>query len=109
MGHSASSRAGCVAVHKIILVLHTKFKKLITLLNECRQFAVHLAGVYCLPIPTGGGKTLSSLAYALEFCRQHPETERIIYVSPFVSITEQNAQVFREAIGNADWILAHHK
>ncbi|NBJ98009.1 CRISPR-associated helicase Cas3' [bacterium 1xD8-48] len=79
-----------------------------TLLNECRQFAVHLAGVYCLPIPTGGGKTLSSLAYALEFCRQHPETERIIYVSPFVSITEQNAQVFREAIGNADWILEHH-
>ena len=79
-----------------------------TLLNECRQFAVHPAGVYCLPIPTGGGKTLSSLAYALEFCRQHPETERIIYVSPFVSITEQNAQVFREAIGNADWILEHH-
>lgn len=79
-----------------------------TLLNECRLFAVHPAGVYCLPIPTGGGKTLSSLAYALEFCRQHPETERIIYVSPFVSITEQNAQVFREAIGNADWILEHH-
>ena len=76
--------------------------------NECRQFAKHSAGIYCLPIPTGGGKTLSSLAYALEFCRLHPETERIIYVSPFISVTEQNAQIFREAVGNDKWILEHH-
>lgn len=76
--------------------------------NECVRFAEHPAGIYCLPIPTGGGKTLSSLAYALEFCRMHPETERIIYVSPFISITEQNAQVFRDAIGNDKWILEHH-
>ena len=76
--------------------------------NECRQFAKHPAGIYCLPIPTGGGKTLSSLAYALEYCRLHPGTERIIYVSPYISITEQNAQVFREAIGNDGWILEHH-
>ncbi len=76
--------------------------------DECRQFAEHPAGIYCLPIPTGGGKTLSGLAYALEYCRLHPETERIIYVSPYISITEQNAQVFREAIGNNEWILEHH-
>lgn len=76
--------------------------------NECRQFAKYPAGIYCLPIPTGGGKTLSSLAYALEYCGLHPNTERIIYVSPYISITEQNAQVFREAIGNDDWILEHH-
>lgn len=76
--------------------------------NECRQFAKYSAGIYCLPIPTGGGKTLSSLAYALEFCKLHPETERIIYVSPYISITEQNAQVFREAIGNDEWIMEHH-
>lgn len=76
--------------------------------NECRQFAKHPAGIYCLPIPTGGGKTLGSLAYALEYCRLHPGTERIIYVSPYISITEQNAQVFREAIGNDGWILEHH-
>ena len=79
-----------------------------SLQDECIRFAKYPAGIYCLPIPTGGGKTLSSLAYALEFCRQHPETERIIYVSPFISITEQNAQVFREAVGNAQWILEHH-
>lgn len=75
---------------------------------ECRQFAKYPAGIYCLPVPTGGGKTLGSLAYALEYCRLHPETERVIYVSPYISVTEQNAQVFREAIGNDNWILEHH-
>lgn len=79
-----------------------------SLQEECRRFAKHPAGIYCLPIPTGGGKTLSSLAYALEFCRRHPETERIIYVSPYISITEQNAKVFRDAIGDDNWILEHH-
>lgn len=90
--------------------------------KECRQFASNPAGIYCLPIPTGGGKTLSSLAYALEYCRLHPETERIIYVSPYISVTEQNAKVFREAIGIEkrllelhssmegieEWLLEHH-
>lgn len=76
--------------------------------QECRRFARHPAGVYCLPLPTGGGKTLSGLAYALEFCRLHPETERIIYVSPYISITEQNAEVFRQATGCGEWILEHH-
>lgn len=76
--------------------------------EECREFAKHPAGIYCLPIPTGGGKTLSSLAYALEYCKCHPETERIIYVSPYISITEQNARVFREATGQTEWILEHH-
>lgn len=76
--------------------------------EECREFAKHPAGIYCLPIPTGGGKTLSSLAYALEYCKRHPETERIIYVSPYISITEQNAAVFRVAIGQEEWVLEHH-
>lgn len=76
--------------------------------EECKRFAGHPAGIYCLPIPTGGGKTLSGLAYALEYCRLHPETERVIYVSPYISITEQNAEVFRDAVGNPQWILEHH-
>lgn len=79
-----------------------------SLQEECRKFAEHPAGIYCLPLPTGGGKTLSSLAYALEYCGRHPGMERIIYVSPYISITEQNARVFREAIGNDKWILEHH-
>lgn len=76
--------------------------------KECMAFSGYPAGIYCLPIPTGGGKTLSSLAYALEFCKKYPETERIIYVSPYISITEQNAEVFREAVGNDAWIVEHH-
>lgn len=76
--------------------------------EECRRFAEHPAGIYCLPIPTGGGKTLASLAYALEYARRHRETERIFYVAPYISVTEQNAQVFCEAIGNESWILEHH-
>ena len=76
--------------------------------EECREFAKYPAGIYCLPIPTGGGKTLSGLAYALEYAKNHPETERIIYVSPYISITEQNAKVFREAVGREEWILEHH-
>ena len=51
---------------------------------------------------------MSGLAYALEYCRQHTETERIIYVSLYISITEQNAKVFRDAIGEEKWILEHH-
>lgn len=84
------------------------FKARNALQNECRKFAKHQTGIYCLPIPTGGGKTLSSLAYALEYCKQHTETERVIYVSPYISITEQNAEVFRRAVGNEEWILEHH-
>lgn len=76
--------------------------------EECREFAKYPAGIYCLPIPTGGGKTLSGLAYALEYARHNPETERIIYVSPYISITEQNAKVFREAVGREEWVLEHH-
>ncbi len=76
--------------------------------QECVQFARHPAGIYCLSIPTGGGKTLSSLAYALSYCKQHKETERIIYVSPYISITEQNAKVFKEATGLKEWVLEHH-
>lgn len=93
-------------------VLTNKEKEILDARNalqkECREFAVHPAGIYCLPLPTGGGKTLSGLAYALEYCRQHPETERIIYVSPYISITEQNAGVFRDAVGEEKWILEHH-
>ncbi len=76
--------------------------------EECREFAKYPAGIYCLPIPTGGGKTLSGLAYGLEYARNNPDTERIIYVSPYISITEQNAKVFREAVGREAWVLEHH-
>lgn len=76
--------------------------------KECEEFAQNPAGIYCLPIPTGGGKTLSSLAYALQYCKEHSETERVFYISPYISITEQNADVFRSALKNDEWVLEHH-
>ena len=78
--------------------------------EECIAFAEKPNGIYCLPIPTGGGKTLSGLAYALEYAKKHPETEKIIYVSHFLSVIEQNSEVIKAAIGteNAKWVLEHH-
>ncbi|MDT9726422.1 CRISPR-associated endonuclease Cas3'' [Xylanibacillus composti] len=72
----------------------------------CRRRALLDKGVFTLSVPTGGGKTLSSLLFALEHAKRH-KMDRIIYVIPLTSIIEQNAQVFREAIGD-DAVLEHH-
>ena len=76
--------------------------------KECSEFAGCSAGIYCLSIPTGGGKTLSGLAYALTYAKQHPETERIVYVAPYISVIEQNVDIIKDAVGNANWVLEHH-
>lgn len=76
--------------------------------QECMKFAANPPGCYCLSIPTGGGKTLTALGYGLEYSRHHKEMERMIYVSPFISITEQNSKVIKEAVGNKEWVLEHH-
>lgn len=73
---------------------------------KCTQMAKEEQGVFSLSVPTGGGKTLSSLAFALEHAKKH-RLKRIIYVIPYTSIIEQNADVFRSAIGE-DQVVEHH-
>lgn len=74
--------------------------------NQCREHAKQPSGIYTLSIPTGGGKTLASLRYALYHSILYNK-QRIIYVVPFTTIIEQNAQVTRDVL-NTQEVVEHH-
>ena len=75
--------------------------------DQCRAFADREGGIYRLNVPTGGGKTLSALRYALAHARKWGK-RRIIFTSPLLSILEQNAAVIRAYLGDDSIILEHH-
>ncbi len=75
--------------------------------KQCREFAQKPGGIYRLSVPTGGGKTLSTLRYSLAHAAQYHK-KRIFFIIPLLSVIEQNAQVIREYVGEDTLILEHH-
>jgi CRISPR-associated helicase Cas3/CRISPR-associated endonuclease Cas3-HD len=84
-------------------LINERREEILTTVNSKASLA---SGFFTLTVPTGGGKTFTSLSFALKHAIAHKKN-RIIYAIPYTSIIEQNADVFRKAIGN-EFVLEHH-
>lgn len=75
--------------------------------QQCLKKSDLPVGIYTLQVPTGGGKSLASMRFALHHA-QHHHMERIFYIAPFRTILEQTAKTYRELFQMDDMILEHH-
>jgi len=74
--------------------------------NQAMQKADMLSGFYSLALPTGMGKTLTAMAWALQHAKKN-ELKRVIIVLPYINIIDQTAQILKDIFGE-EWVLEHH-
>ena len=75
--------------------------------KQCLRAVKDKPGIYRLFVPTGGGKTYSGLRFAVHTA-QVQNANRVFYFAPYKSILGQNAEDFRKALGNKEYVLEHH-
>lgn len=118
-GSQSEFRGGFSQLPELVVLLERKLRKLSRtaknsevnrkrseILSQCLKKSDSDQGIFSLTVPTGGGKTLSSMAFALNHAVKNG-MKRVIYVIPYTSIIEQNAKIFKDIFGDNN-VLEHH-